>query len=210
VGVEVPIRDPANDPLAQVQLPARDVRDLAVRFLKVSPAAAQATPNRGFEQQQVGTEEKFWISNWNTKQYESVNAKLRLVTQHLYLYVANGVDISQGDLQKAADSFEQDTYPKARRMAGDAHPHLRRRRPRDTCTRRSRSGRLLLVRRRVPPSVPAYSNERTMIYFNTDSIRRRCPGTTRCSRTSSPTCSTGTSTVRTGLGAGGARRLVPA
>ncbi len=116
--------------LAQARIPARDLRDLAVRLRGVDPntpsVVSQASPNYP-----VGTIHGFKVPNEDANGSLIIEAELRYATEHLYMWVERGVSIDQGPLEAAAETFEADIYPTNRAFFGsewtpgvDGDPHL--------------------------------------------------------------------------------------
>ena len=78
--------------------------------------------------------------------------ELRLVTPHAYWYVEEGLSVRQRDLERSAEIFEEDIYPRVTAIFGeewspgvDNDPHLN-----VISARLAGRRRLLQLRRRVP------------------------------------------------------------
>jgi len=103
--------------LAQADMPERDLRDLALR-LKPGTADIPKVVNATPPSYKVGDTAPFWISNDDTKEHHKVNADLRFITDHVYMWVAQGVEVNQSDLETSARRFEEKTYPTNREFFG--------------------------------------------------------------------------------------------
>ncbi len=110
--------DPSTEALlAAVKMPARDQRDLAMRLkpgVGDIPLVVNATP----PSYKVGDKAKFWISNQDSLEHKQASAELRHITPHLYLWVEEGVKLTQSDLERSAKRFEEKTYPTNREFFG--------------------------------------------------------------------------------------------
>ncbi len=59
-----------------------------------------------------GRVDSFWVTDAISKDVFSIDATLRLVSDHAYWYVENRLGVSDEDLERAAREFEESTYPK--------------------------------------------------------------------------------------------------
>ncbi|PKO23689.1 MAG: hypothetical protein CVU38_02850 [Chloroflexi bacterium HGW-Chloroflexi-1] len=103
--------------LAQAEMPERDLRDLALRLnpdVTSIPLVVNPTPPT----YQVGDTAEFWISNNDTQENRQITAELRYITDHLYMWVEQGVQLDQADLERSAERFETQTYPTNREFFG--------------------------------------------------------------------------------------------
>jgi len=103
--------------LAQAEAPARDLRELALRLnpdVTAIPLVVNPTPPT----YQAGDTAEFWISNSDTLENQQITAELRYITDHVYMWVEQGVRLDQTDLERAADRFETQTYPTNREFFG--------------------------------------------------------------------------------------------
>ncbi|MFC1745036.1 hypothetical protein ACFL35_13670 [Candidatus Riflebacteria bacterium] len=62
---------------------------------------------------------EFWAINVGTNQFERIPATLARVTQHAYLYVENGKNISEKNLNRIAEQFDNQIYPRSKDWFGD-------------------------------------------------------------------------------------------
>ncbi|MBN1954554.1 MAG: immune inhibitor A [Anaerolineae bacterium] len=117
--------------LEQTVIPVRDLHGLAIR-LRGLPAD---TPNQinpqGSPDYEVGTRRVFNASNVDTDAQFQVTAILRYKTDHVYMWVEEGVSVDMDELEAAAELFEEHTYPTNRAFFGsewnpgvDNDPHL--------------------------------------------------------------------------------------
>ncbi len=103
--------------LREAIVPARDLRDLKMRLdpsIGDIPVIVNATP----PSYMVGDSETFWVSNSDTQEHRQVVAELKVVTDHLYMWVERGVTLNQRDLEASAERFETKTYSTNREFFG--------------------------------------------------------------------------------------------
>ncbi len=138
---DTPITMPITEPLPpeaaetvaglqQTQVPPADLHELGIRFLNV-PADTPRTLNTSNPDYAVGTRRKFNVSNVDNDEQFEIYATLVYKTEHVYMWVEEGVTVDNNKLKKAADLFEQHTYPTNREFFGsewtpgvDNDPHL--------------------------------------------------------------------------------------
>lgn len=110
-------------------IPESDPRELALRLEGKAnvPETVEGVPPT----LQVGAKDTFWVMNVETTQQFEVQATLQYVTPHLYFWIQDGVRFNQGDVQRIAETFENETYPTNRTFFGsewtpgvDNDPHL--------------------------------------------------------------------------------------
>jgi hypothetical protein len=105
--------------LLAANLPERDQRLLAIRLKnqgKNIPEVVKTAP----VQYRMGDADTFWITDNGAtppRQFKAV-ATLKYITDHSYWWVADGLNVSQADLQRSADRFENQTYPTNRAFFG--------------------------------------------------------------------------------------------
>jgi immune inhibitor A len=111
--------DETAELLASTTVPVRDLHDLAIRLLGL-PADTPRTINpAGSPDYPVGTNRIFHVSNVDTDEQFDIDAILAYKTEHVYMWVEEGVDFDQDDLAEAADLFEDSTYPTNRAFFGE-------------------------------------------------------------------------------------------
>src|SRR6266568_592537 len=118
--------------------PLRDLYDLA-RRLKLHtalpiPHVGRTTPLNA----QLGQEDSFWITNFDSHRSSRIRAKLVYITPHVYMYVEDGQQVNIAALQSSANTFETKIYPTDRATFGSEWS----------------------------PGINPYSNEREMFYVN--------------------------------------------
>jgi immune inhibitor A len=116
--------------LAAARLPARDPVDLAYRLggLSETEDVPQAREAPAYE---PGDRKVFWVHEIQANDYYTATARLEYETPHAYWWVAEGVEVSRGALERSARNFEERTYPTTRRLFGsepnpgiDGDPHV--------------------------------------------------------------------------------------
>jgi len=156
-------------------LPARDLVDLATRLIpSLEEPSLTCRPVNVWPK--VGDKESFWISDQSPDGGREIEATLRCVTPHLYMWLEDGLEVSQEDLESSARVFEELTYPANHRyfgverspgIDGDVHISVL------NASFQGASGYFNSADGyscRVYP----YSNEREMVYINVEAVR---PGT---------------------------------
>lgn len=168
---EIPAPDAEAAALYASELPAADPRALTLRLkpgVTDIPLVVNATP----PSYEVGAKQEFWVSNVDTLEHRQITAELRYVTEHVAMWVQEGVNIDQDDLQASADRFEEQTYPTNREFFGsewtpgvDNDPRLHILHARDL-------GETIAgyysSSDQYPRAVNEYSNEREMFYVAAD------------------------------------------
>lgn len=110
-------------------VPQRDLFTLACGFKGICgiPKSLPA-PSAWLE---VGEKSQFWLTNTDTNIYSRINATLRYVTPHAYLWIEDGLPYNYGEAKRLLDTFESDIYPTNREFFGsewspgvDGDPHL--------------------------------------------------------------------------------------
>lgn len=155
--------------IAETTLLPRDLVDLASRLLhggkNLPRIAAQTAPSLS-----VGHKERFWVSDED--QIRQITATLRVVTPHLYMYVEDGASVDLGDLQRAAQTFEDKIYPTCRQIFGqewspgvDGDPHLV-----ILHTHLTEASGYFSSMNEVPQEVNPHSNQREMFYMDLGSF----------------------------------------
>jgi immune inhibitor A len=131
-------REPAGDVGAETEemlettiVPVRDFHELAVRLRGLPPDTPRAVNPEGSPDYEVGTRHLFHASNVDTDEQFDIYAILEYKTEHVYMWIEEGVDFDRDDLKVAADLFEEHTYPTNRAFFGsewspgvDNDPHL--------------------------------------------------------------------------------------
>lgn len=132
-----PIVEPAPDEagetlkaLEAAVIPDSDLHELGIRFLGVPPDTSR-TVDQSNPDYEVGTRRVFHASDVDNDRQFDVDAILVYKTEHLYMWVEEGANVDEDELRKAADLFEEHTYPTNREFFGtewtpgvDNDPHL--------------------------------------------------------------------------------------
>jgi immune inhibitor A len=131
-------REPAGDAgieteklLETIVVPVRDFHDLAIRLKGLPPDTPRTVNPGGSPDYSVGARRVFRASNVDTDVQFDVEAILAYKTEHVYMWVEEGVRFDKEDLKAAAELFEEHTYPTNRTFFGsewnpgvDNDPHL--------------------------------------------------------------------------------------
>lgn len=131
-------RDPPGDLgtetetlLETTAIPVRDLHDLAIRLSGMDPDTSRTVNPEGPPDYVVGDYRTFHVSNVDTDQRFDINAVLTYSTEHVYMWVEEGVALDPVSLEAAADLFESHTYVTNRAFFGsewnpgvDNDPHV--------------------------------------------------------------------------------------
>ena len=117
------------DTLSKTVIPINDPIDLALR-LEGKVDIPRTLPVDDLNRE-LGDQETFWVTNTDTAENFQVETTLAAITDHLYVWVEDGVEYSQRDLDRLADYFEVTIYPTNREFFGsewfpgvDEDPHI--------------------------------------------------------------------------------------
>lgn len=118
-GQASPLQLSTEQLLLEANLPIRDQRLLAIRLKhagKEVPEIVKTTPPT----YQIGAPETFWVIDNSQTPPRQFQAKVTLqyITPHSYWWVEDGFNVSQADLQRSAEQFENQTYPTNRAFFG--------------------------------------------------------------------------------------------
>ena len=100
---------PSFDPLPIP--PERDLYELARSLFKIGEEMPRVV-NPDLVSLEQGRVDSFWLTDAISKDVFSIDATLRLVSDHAYWYVESRLGVSDEDLERAAREFEESTYPK--------------------------------------------------------------------------------------------------
>jgi len=131
-------REPVSDTATETEtllettvVPVRDLHELAIRLRGLHADTPRTVNPQGSPDYEVGTRRLFHVSNVDTDEQFDVYAILKYKTDHVYMWVEEGVRFDQDRLKAAADLFEEHTYPTDRAFFGsewipgvDNDPHL--------------------------------------------------------------------------------------
>ncbi|MGC9335561.1 MAG: hypothetical protein ACP5JJ_15530, partial [Anaerolineae bacterium] len=117
--------------LERAVIPVRDLHDLAIRLRGLPPDTPRIVNEPGSPDYELGTRRLFHVSNVDTEEQFDLYATLRYKTEHVYMWVEEGVRLDQDALEAAADLFEERSYATNRAFFGsewrpgvDNDPHL--------------------------------------------------------------------------------------
>ena len=110
-------------------VPVNDPLDLAARLQgRAGLARTIDLPESFYE---VGDQQTFWVLNTDDNRNYQVKSTLQYVTDHLYLWIQDGVNYNEAELEDLAETFEKEIYPTNRTYFGsewspgvDGDPHL--------------------------------------------------------------------------------------
>jgi immune inhibitor A len=161
--------------LHETTIPQRDLYALASRLesTELGPRVVNQEPPH-FE---IGQQETFWVNDEQLSDtYFEIQATLRYVTPHVYMWVEDGLSVQQEGLEASAQKFEEHIYPTDRQYFGsewspgvddDIHIHVLN-------ANLPSVGGYYSSNDEYPRSVNPYSNEKEIIYVN---LPYAAPGT---------------------------------
>ncbi len=157
--------------------PDRDLLEVAGRLRSDAgpiPRVVNPTPPN----YSVGARETFWLSDIQGARHFTTTATLRYVTPHTYMYVEDGQDVPQADIESSARKFEDHIFPTITRYYGESW-----------YSGIDNDTHLTVINARVPSvagyfsaadqyptQVNPYSNQRKAIYMNLGAVRPGSPG----------------------------------
>src|SRR5262245_29882163 len=104
--------------LSNAIVPARDPYALASRLPLGGKTDLPRTTERPAGDYQVGHRDVFNISDIQNRNYYTITATIRKVTDHAYWYVANRETVDAAALERLASAFEDKIYPTNRAVFG--------------------------------------------------------------------------------------------
>lgn len=158
--------------LAETNLPPRDLVAIAGRLQyggNTPPRTAPPDP----QPYTIGRRDRFWVSDPALDRQREITATLRFITDHLYMYVEEGISVDEQALEQAALFFEQKIYPTNHQAFGsewspgvDSDPHL-------VILNASFEGAAGYFSSldEVPREVNPFSNQHEMFYMNVDAFQ---------------------------------------
>jgi hypothetical protein len=162
---------PTVKALQQAVIPTANLVELAERLRGAPPPPP---PPISAPAHQVGEQQPFWVLDTSGDRDFQVTATLRVIGQHIYLWVENGAPVQDDDLQALADAFDTRVYDRVRALWGseaspgiDGDPRLY-----GLFAHGLGSGiaAYFFSRFTYPKTVFPTSNEHEMFFFNLDSI----------------------------------------
>ena len=155
----------------QPEPPSRDLFDLARRFRGLPADAsrlARATPyDYG-----VGDLEEFSLIDLEVPERITISASVRLITEHAYFFVQEGVLVSEADLERVGRDFESEVYPTVTAAFGKEWTPGVDSDPRMTILHADLSGAAGYFSGgdEFPAAMVPRSNEREMLYVESDAL----------------------------------------
>ena len=157
--------------------PGRDLYRLASQLLPNVPAEIPRVVNREPRSYSDGRQDTFFLMDLENLEVYTSQFELRLVTPHAYWYVEEGLNVNQRDLERSAEIFEEEIYPRVTAVFGvewspgvDNDPHL------NVINARLRGvDGYYSFGDEYPESVSRFSNQREIIYVNTGNMRVGSP-----------------------------------
>lgn len=156
-------------PLDDAEPPALDLLDLSVRLGRTPAEARSVTPPPAAPVRTMGQVDTFWVSDQIEDRIYTVEATLRLVSEHAYWYVDNSVVVPDEDIRQVAGMFERQVRPIIVASIGDIRSPGLDGDPRLTVlnTPLNSLGGYFGARDEFPRAVHPTSNEREMVYMDT-------------------------------------------
>ncbi|MBN1311888.1 MAG: immune inhibitor A [Anaerolineae bacterium] len=158
--------------LTSAEIPPRDLYELAQRFEGAPPPSTASADPPSYK---IGDTDTFWVNNDDTESYHQITAELVYMTDHVAMWVEEGVSYNSNMLIAAADRFEEETYPTNHTyfgveaspgIDGDVRLHI---------LHSTQLGGSVLgyfySPSEYPASVVPYSNEREIFYISVDALR---------------------------------------
>lgn len=162
---------PTLTAIANAEVPPRDLVDLAQRINGVTAIAPPPVNPASLE---VGTVQTFWADNSYENRSFEVEAELKVVGEHIYIWVQTGENLPQAGLQQLADDFDTLVYDKVRALWGsepspgvDGDPRVHGLFVRDLGPG---VGAYFAAKHAYPTEAVPTSNEREMFFFNLDAV----------------------------------------
>ena len=155
----------------RAERPWRDLLELSARLGKIGPDAS-APASAPLSGRQEGEKAVFWVADQTSNSYHAVQATLKVVTAHTYMYVADDARVDLAKLREAADGFENRVYQVDRSYFGPEQPTGLDGDPHVSILHASIPGLggYFTSVDEYPRSVHPYSNERKIIYMNVDAV----------------------------------------
>ena len=164
---DAPVSDPAivtRNVLARVTPPRRDEVALSRRYRGActDPLPAPVALSRTVE---AGEHRRFWVLDEGRRTFFQADTTLAGQSDHLLLYVQDGVPVAPGAIDETIRQFEEKSLPVLERVFGALPPGTR------ISVFNGRVpgvGGYFSSSDLVPVQSNPYSNERVMVYMNTD------------------------------------------
>ena len=152
--------------------PERDLFQLAVELTMVGEEEITRVVNPNPVSYSEGRQDTFWLVDLVELEVHESLFELRLVTPNAYWYFEEGQNIGQSAIERSAELFEEEVYPRVTAAFGhewspgvDNDPHLN-----ILNARLEGVGGYYSSSDEYPVSVNQFSNQREAIYINTKGI----------------------------------------
>lgn len=106
-----------RDLLKGTTIPENDLADLSCRLL--NKCGIPATVVADHPRLEIDELQQFWVSNSDTNENRRVTASLRVITEHVYFWVEQGVEFDASQLTELTNTFEASIYTTTREYFGD-------------------------------------------------------------------------------------------
>jgi len=158
--------------LNQPDLPVRDLWDIGRRLLPNVDASFQ-TSQRTSREYQLGDEAEFWVNNQDIGENVRVRARLVHITPHVYVWLQDGLEVSEEDLVRSAEIFEREICPTDLRYFGSGWEQILGEGERISILNARFTGAAGYYSSADEYSsrICPYSNGRKMFYMNVDALR---------------------------------------
>ncbi len=155
--------------LLATEKPERDLFDLGRRYKGISRNVDRVV-NAERPNYALGTMQTFWVADDENKNYYQIRAELRGKSDHIYMYVEEGLDLPQSGIDKTIREFEDTIYLTIREYFGEEWSPGIDNDPRITVlnARIPGVGGYYTSADEFPRDVNPFSNEREMFYVNVD------------------------------------------
>ena len=163
--------------LLATEKPDRDLFDLGRRYKGIAQNVDRIV-NVERPDYALGTVQTFWVADDANSTYYEIKAELRGKSEHLYMYVEEGLNLPQSGIDKTIREFENVIFPTIRRYFGEEWSPGVDNDPRITVlnARIPGVGGYYSSADEFPSEVNPFSNEREMFYINVDR-QENGPGT---------------------------------
>ena len=155
--------------LLETEKPDRDLFDLGRRYKGIAQSVDRVV-NAERPNYAVGSVQTFWVADDANDTYYEIKAVLRGKSEHLYMYVEEGLDLPQSGIDETIREFEDVIFPTIRRYFGEEWSPGVDNDPRITVlnARIPGVGGYYSSADEFPSEVNPFSNEREMFYINVD------------------------------------------
>lgn len=156
--------------LSRAVVPARDLYAIAARLRFKNTDPIPHTTDRPAGDYAIGHSDPFFIADLPAKRYYTITATIKEVTEHAYWYAEDGKSVDLNAIKRASSTFESSIHPTNRRIFGTEWDPGVDNDPRITVLFASvpGAGGYFTSADEYTRAVNPYSNEREMIYINTD------------------------------------------